>query len=224
MNARFYAVLAAITGVSATGCAIQKPALLGACLDDPAIISAYDSFQSAEHGNFLTDGRAYLVGGYNETTNTVSCYWQTHNLTADVFRPNSNPIGQCMVNGNRYCTILMNGPERVFRATDSNDAPDDAVVGDARQLERTRRSQSESLSANTGQTDLPGSGGGLQVVLHLLGAFAEGMAQGVADYYANPRVQAVVIRQRPAWDDERPLRCMRDAMPGPNGYGFTCRR
>ena len=201
MNIRAVTLLT-VVGFAGSGCANHGPAVLEDCLDDPAIMSAYSSFVSENDGNFIFTGRAFLVGGYDATANRVNCYWTTGSVAKDIFL--LNYPGQCSADGNTHCTVLMNGMNQIFRPNE----PESSAIPEV----RSGRSEVRS-----GRSSESSSGGGTQVFLHLVGKFAEGMAQGLATYYANPPSQTGVVRRQRVWDD-RPYRCT------PSGYGYTCRR
>lgn len=189
-----------ILAILLSGCATRGPAVLSQCLADDAVIAAYHDFQTENHGSFIRDGRAYLTGGYNEQTGVVSCYWQVHSLSSDILSPLSNPISVCNSAGNRNCAILMDGTREVFQPT-------------------SRLTRAANTAAQ-GQEVQAANSTNFSVVYHLVGAFAEGVARGLAENYSNRPARATYQSVQP----ERPLRCTADPMQGPFGQGYTCRR
>ncbi len=204
-----------------SGCANVGPPELSACLADKQIMGAYNDFQSKNHGNFLYRGRSYLTGGLDRQTGRVTCYWQVHSLAADII-PGSNPIAQCYRDGNSDCTILMDGPKMIFEPTGKPQTVATATM----------------MAPRVGgpvQGSAPSRG--TEVVLKLLGAFAQGVAIGLAEHYterafSHPRSTTSAAsppsRSRSGasqtYSSPGPLRCSRDIIPGPTGYGFTCSR
>ena len=210
-----------LVAVLAQGCANVGPGELSACLKDKQIMGAYDDFQSKNHGNFLTGGRSYLTGGLDRQSGRVTCYWQVHSLAADII-PGSDPIGQCYRDGNSDCTILMDGPKMIFEPT-----------GKPQTVATATMMAPRVGGLVQGSAPSPGT----EVVLKLLGAFAQGAAIGLAAYYterAVSRPRSTIVGAAPPsrsrsgasqiYSSPGPLRCSRDIIPGPTGYGFTCSR
>jgi len=198
-------IVCSIVGAFGVGCANQGPAILGACIHDPQILAAYQEFQRDQHENFLGKGRAYLTGGYDADTNTVNCYWQTHSLSEDVLSPASNPLSRCYSDRNEKCAILMDGPRQIFAPKETS-------------------TQHKNVGTPAIAPVEPAAGADFRVLLFLIGEFAEGMARGLAKQNTvSSSIRPVLVEPRqPIY--ERPLRCTRDIMPGPSGYGYTCQR
>ena len=207
------------------GCANVGPSELSACLADKQIMGVYDDFQSKNQGNFFTGGftggRSYLTGGLDRQTGKVICYWQVHSFAATLI-PGSDPIAQCYRGGSTDCTILMDGPKTIFEPSG-----------------KPRTGITTTMGAPLMRGRIQGSAPsrGTEVILKLIGAFAEAAAIGLAAYYtqrAVSRPRSTISGASPPsrsrsgasqiYSSPDPLRCSRDIIPGPTGYGFTCSR
>jgi hypothetical protein len=224
--------------IVSAGCATRGPIVLESCLKDDEIMTSYLEFQDARHGNFLVGGRAYLTAGFHERTNTVNCYWQTHNLASDMLSPNSNPLSRCYSQGNDKCAILMDGSKKVFtplgketnlvqvapHGVNSVGVPEEEVK---RANNTARREIDKTKPSRMDQSEVVGNT--VKVIFHLLGAFAEGYANGLAEKSVSVRERVEnnsgqVKKVFEPLPQEKPLKCTRNLVPGPTGYGYTCTR